>query len=135
MKAVRMSNEDDIEPPRQTGQAQHEGSEGPQPVTDRQIAAAIMALATTRGTGGSVDPNEVAQALDAEGWRDLLGRIRAIAKRLAGSGRIEILRKGKPVTPQEAKGIIRLRLAAAMAPQAADEPVTDELEDGEEDAQ
>lgn len=130
-----MSNEDDIDSPQETGQALPDGPEGPQPVTDRQIAAAIMALASTRGTGGSVDPNEVAQALDADGWRDLLGRIRAIAKRLAGSGRIEILRKGKPVTPQEAKGIIRLRLAAAMAQQVADEPAEGGFESGEEDAQ
>ena len=128
-----MSDEDYIETPQDLPEAAL--PEGPQPVTDRQIAAAIMALVTARGVEGSVDPNEVAQALDAEGWRELLGRVRAIAKRLAGSGRIEILRKGKPVTPQEAKGIIRLRLAADLAQEAAGEPEADGLEDGEEDAQ
>ena len=44
-------------------------------------------------------------------WRGSLSPVRLAAFRLAKAGRIEILRKGRPVPPEEARGVIRLRLA------------------------
>ena len=39
-----------------------------------------------------------------------LSAVRRAAARLAEAGRIEILRKGKPVPPAEMRGVIRLRI-------------------------
>jgi hypothetical protein len=75
--------------------------------TDAEIAAEIL-----RQTGanpvGSVSPNDVAVAL-APQWRGLLSRVRRIAVTLAQQGSIEILRKGRPIAPEEMRGVIRLR--------------------------
>ena len=69
---------------------------------------------------GSADPVEVARAYqvatqpensDPEAWHRHLSAVRRMAQHLAGEGRVEILRKGKPVAPAEARGVIRLRLA------------------------
>ncbi|MEC8198924.1 MAG: DUF3253 domain-containing protein, partial [Pseudomonadota bacterium] len=45
-------------------------------------------------------------------WRRYLNAVRQQAKHLARMGRIEILRKGKPVDPNDFKGVYRLRLKA-----------------------
>ena len=79
------------------------------------IAEEILRQTAVCGTGSSVSPNDVARALapGEEAWRSLLGPIRAAAIRLARAGRIEVLRKGKPVDPQaEIRGVIRLRATA-----------------------
>lgn len=69
---------------------------------------------------GSADPVEVARAFhaaahpgetDPEAWHRHLSAVRRAALRLAGEGQVQILRKGKPVAPDAAKGVIRLRLA------------------------
>ena len=73
-----------------------------------------------RARAGSADPVEVARAFqaatqpdnpDPEAWRRHLSAVRRMALRLAGEGRVEVLRKGKKVAPEEARGVIRLRLA------------------------
>lgn len=43
-------------------------------------------------------------------WRQLLTAVRRAAIRLAEAGRIDILRKGKPVTGEAIRGVIRLRI-------------------------
>ena len=47
-----------------------------------------------------------------------MGPVRRAAAGLARDGRIEILRKGKPVPPEAMRGVIRLRAAAAAAADA-----------------
>ena len=42
-----------------------------------------------------------------------MSAVRRVAVRLAQAGRIEILRKGKPVDGVDVRGVIRLRLAPA----------------------
>lgn len=76
------------------------------------IEAEILARTEAAGPGASISPSEVAAALAPEAWRPLLGPIRQAAARLASAGRIEILRKGKPVPPEEMRGVVRLRRAA-----------------------
>jgi hypothetical protein len=73
------------------------------------IEAEILRQAEARGAGKSLCPSEVARALAPEGWRALLAPVRQAALRLAAEGRIEILRKGKPVPPEAVRGVIRLR--------------------------
>ena len=80
------------------------------------LEAEILRQTTERGTDKSICPSEVARALaaDEETWRRLMGPIRAAAIRLARSGQVEILRKGKPVDPTaEIRGVIRLRRSAS----------------------
>lgn len=69
---------------------------------------------------GSADPVAVARAFqaahrpgeaDPEAWRRHLSAVKRAALRLAEAGRVEILRKGKVVAPEEARGVIRLRIA------------------------
>lgn len=75
------------------------------------VAAAILDLVTAAGPAASIDPSDAAKALSPE-WRPLLGPVRQAALKLAREGRIDILRKGKPVDPGEMRGVIRLRLRA-----------------------
>ena len=91
---------------------------------DSAVAAEILRQTAACGEAGSVSPNAIAQALAGDGeatpWRPLLGRVRQAATRLAAEGRIEILRKGKPLPPGQAPhGVVRLRCAAATTPGAA----------------
>ncbi|MEY4859506.1 MAG: hypothetical protein RLZZ235_1673 [Pseudomonadota bacterium] len=73
------------------------------------ITAALLHLAAERGPEKSLCPTDVARAVSAENWRPLLGAVRKVAADLARQGKIEILRKGKPINPDEMRGVIRLR--------------------------
>lgn len=80
---------------------------------------------------GSADPVEVARAFqaatqpdstDPEAWHRHLSATRRAAIRLASEGRLEILRKGKPVPVEAARGVIRLRL---LPEPAAEGPIAE----------
>jgi hypothetical protein len=73
----------------------------------------ILVLAAAAGVRSSISPEDAARALDAEGWRKRMHDVRTAAVKLAKEGRIEILRKGKPVDPEAFKGVIRLRIVDA----------------------
>ncbi len=85
--------------------------------SDQAIEATVLRLVQERGPGKSICPSEAAKALAPE-WHALMGAVRRVAVRLAQAGRIDILRKGKPVDPVDVRGVIRLRLAV---PPAADD--------------
>jgi hypothetical protein len=77
---------------------------------------AILRLVAERGPDKSICPTEAAQAFgEPETWRSRLGVVRAAAAVLARDGRIEILRKGKPIDPGEMRGVIRLRAVRGSA--------------------
>ncbi len=78
----------------------------PDPVA---VEAAILQLLDARGADKSICPSEAARALGGE-WQQVLGDVRRAAVSLAKAGRIDILRKGKPVDPDSVRGVIRLRL-------------------------
>jgi len=59
--------------------------------------------------GKSLAPEDVARALDAEGWRRILPQVRAAAVGLARQGRLVILRHNKPADPDAFKGVWRMR--------------------------
>jgi hypothetical protein len=73
------------------------------------ITTAMLQIAAERGPEKSLCPTDVARAVSAEDWRPLLGAVRKVATDLARQGKIEILRKGKPINPDEMRGVIRLR--------------------------
>jgi hypothetical protein len=76
-----------------------------------EVETAIFDLLNAKvAPGKSIAPEEVARAVDAEGWRRLLGHVRAVARGLARQGRVVILRHNKPADPEDFKGVYRLRL-------------------------
>lgn len=78
------------------------------------IADEILRRVAERGPGKSICPSEVARAL-AEDWRPLMGPVRQAAFALARAGQLEVLRKGRPVSPEDARGVIRLRVPETPA--------------------
>ncbi len=79
---------------------------------NERVEAEILRQTEARGAAGSVSPEDIARALDAENWRALLPAVRQGAVRLLRAGRIDVLRKGKPVAEAEIRGVIRLRIRA-----------------------
>ena len=77
----------------------------------QRVEETLLALLSQVRDGESISPNDVAKAVDLENWRRELPKVRAVAIGLARQGRVEILRKGKPVEPEDVHGIYRLRLA------------------------
>jgi hypothetical protein len=75
-----------------------------------QVETAIFDLLAKVAPGKSISPEEVARAVDPEGWRRLLGHVRATAVGLARQNRLVITRHGKPADPETFKGVYRLRL-------------------------
>ncbi|MBL6077342.1 DUF3253 domain-containing protein [Belnapia sp. T18] len=77
------------------------------------ITAEILRQTAERGAEKSICPSEVARVLAGdEEWRPLMGPVRQAAIALSREGAVEILRKGKPVPPEEVRGVIRLRRRA-----------------------
>jgi hypothetical protein len=77
------------------------------------IEAAIFDLLGKAGPGKSVSPEEVARAVDPEGWRRQLSQVRSTAVSLARSGGLVILRHNRPADPDDFKGVWRMRLPEA----------------------
>lgn len=74
------------------------------------IEETLLALLADLPPGKSIDPAQVAQALQAERWQRLLPQVRATAIGLARQGRLVVTRHGKPADPDTFKGVYRLRL-------------------------
>lgn len=80
-----------------------------------RIARTMTELCLDRGPQKTVCPSEVARAIagaDEKEWRKLMPTIRQEAIRLAKAGELVIKRKGKPVDPDDFKGIYRLGIVA-----------------------
>ena len=93
-----------------------------------EIETAIFDLLGAKvAPGKSISPEEVARAVDPEGWRRLLGQVRAVARGLARQGRLVILRHNKPADPDDFKGVYRLRLPMPGDPA----PEAPELQNGD----
>ncbi|HSV03457.1 MAG TPA: DUF3253 domain-containing protein [Phenylobacterium sp.] len=72
------------------------------------IEAAIFQLLSAGAK--SISPEEVARAVDPDGWRRQLSHVRGAAAALARQRRLVILRHGKPADPDDFKGVWRMRL-------------------------
>ncbi len=87
------------------------------PASPEEIEARILALAAER-PGRTVGPTDVARALGGDhpdGWGPLMPSIRRAAVRLMKAGRVVILRKGRPVDPDDFRGVYRLVMPKASA--------------------
>lgn len=79
--------------------------------TDEEIEAAMLALLAARGEGRTIGPMDVARVIGGdrpEGWGPLMQPVRRVAVRLMKEGRVAILRKGRPVDPDDFRGVYRL---------------------------
>ncbi|MCP2678674.1 DUF3253 domain-containing protein [Maricaulaceae bacterium NA33B04] len=79
-------------------------------MSEDRIEAAILALVEARGAGKCICPSEAAREAFPESWNDHMRHVRNAAVHLARQGQIVILRKGKPVDPEDFKGVYRLAL-------------------------
>jgi Protein of unknown function (DUF3253) len=78
-----------------------------------EIETRILVLLAERGLARTVGPMDVARSLAGDHpdeWGPLMQPIRRVAVRLAKEGRIAILRKGRPVDPDDFRGVYRLAL-------------------------
>ncbi len=76
-----------------------------------EIERTILSLAEARGPGKTICPSEAARALasdDPAAWSRLMGPVRKVAVALMKAGRIVIRRKGRPVDPDDFKGVYRI---------------------------
>ncbi len=78
------------------------------------IEETMLRLVTERGADKTCCPSEIARALGGphpDGWSPLMQPVRRVAVRLTKAGRVQIVRKGKPVAdPDDFRGIYRLSL-------------------------
>ncbi|TAJ32764.1 DUF3253 domain-containing protein [Bosea sp. (in: a-proteobacteria)] len=84
-------------------------------MSDREtdLETAMLRLVTERGAGKTVCPSEAARAVGGDhpdGWGPLMQPARKVAVRLMKEGRLVITRKGRPVDPDDFRGVYRLRL-------------------------
>ena len=74
----------------------------------------VLRLAKERGEGKTICPTEAARATAEqraeEDWRARLPAVRAAAVRLAKRGGVAIYRKGKPIDPDDFRGVYRIGL-------------------------
>lgn len=80
-------------------------------ISDESIYITILQMCAAAGLDGNVRPEDVAMEVYPMDWQPLLKRVRLFAKQLAQSGDIVILRKGKIINPDDAKGMIRLQIS------------------------
>lgn len=84
----------------------------------------VLRLATERGAAKTICPTEAAKAAAEQrgetDWQGRLPAVKAAAVRLAKRGRIAIYRKGKPVDPEDFKGVYRIGLPAGEQEPAGD---------------
>jgi len=75
----------------------------------RRLEAQLVALVDARGRGASVCPSEVARAVRAESWQELVEPVRRAGRRLAARGELVFTQRGRVVDPATARGPVRLR--------------------------
>lgn len=75
------------------------------------IEETISALLSQVRDDKSISPNDIAKAIDLINWRRELPKVRGVIIGLARQGKIEVLRKGKPIEPEGFKGVYRIRSA------------------------
>jgi len=76
-----------------------------------RIEESMLALVAERGQAKTICPSEVARALAGahpDAWGRMMQPVRKVAVRLAKQGKVVIMRKGKPVDPDDFKGVYRI---------------------------
>ena len=81
--------------------------------------------------GKSIDPMNVAKAVQPERWQQILGHVRNNAIELARAGTVVILRHNKPVDPEKFRGVYRIRTRLPGDPTTFETAVEDDGADEE----
>lgn len=100
----------------------------PIPMTS-PIQETILSQLAGLPEGKSIDPMNIAKAVQPERWQQILGHVRTNAIELAKAGTIVILRHNKPVDPDKFRGVYRLRTRLPGDPTSFETVVEDEVED------
>jgi hypothetical protein len=90
------------------------------PFMTSPIETALFELLGKVAPDKSIAPEDVAKAVDPEGWRRKLGEVRNTSIGLARQGRLVITRHGKPADPDSFKGVYRLKLPSEAAADAVE---------------
>lgn len=80
---------------------------------DEALEAAIFNLLAGRGSSRTISAMDAARIVGGDhpdGWSPLMQPIRRIAVRLMKEGKLVITRKGRPVDPDDFRGVYRLSL-------------------------
>jgi len=97
----------------------------PRPSTNPAlIEERLLALVAERGPGKTICPSDVARDIGGphpDGWSPLMQPVRQVAVRLMKEGRVAILRKGRPVDPDDFRGVYRIALPAHGEGNGSDE--------------
>ena len=75
------------------------------------IESTILDLLSQREAGLTISPMDVARRLGGDhpdGWGPLMQPVRRVAVKLMKEGRLVITRKGRPVDPDDFRGVYRL---------------------------
>lgn len=98
------------------------------PIEDGILAA--LGKADPQGLGkASIEPAEVAKAMQPEQWQRMLPKVKTTALGMMRQGKLVITKKGKAIDPARMKGVIRLRLPTEAERAAAPAPVqSDDLD-------
>ncbi|MBN9456998.1 MAG: DUF3253 domain-containing protein [Bosea sp.] len=78
-----------------------------------ELETAILDLLAGQERGRTISPMDVARVLGGDhpdGWRPLMQPLRRAAVKLMKEGRLVITRKGRPVDPDDFRGVYRLSL-------------------------
>lgn len=81
-----------------------------------RIEAELLQTVAARGPEKTACPSEVARAIGGghpDQWGPLMQPVRKVAVRLANEGRLIITRKGKPVDPNDFRGVYRVGMPRA----------------------
>ncbi len=80
------------------------------------IEETILSLLAAVEPGKSIDPMNVARAIQPERWQRALGQVRSTTVGMARAGQVVILRHNKPADPDTFKGVYRIRLPLLSDP-------------------
>jgi hypothetical protein len=92
-------------------------------VAPERIAETMLDLAAKRGKAKTIGPMDVARVLGGDhpdGWGPLMPAIRQVAVRFMKQGRVVITRKGRPVDPEDFRGVYRIALAGTEPDEAGE---------------
>lgn len=88
-------------------------SQNPEDHSPETIEHAILALLARQEPGRTVSPMDIARTLGSDhpdDWGPLMQPVRRAAVKLMKEGRLLITRKGRPVDPDDFRGVYRLSL-------------------------
>jgi hypothetical protein len=97
-----------------------------EPSMTTPIQETILSQLAGLPEGKSIDPMNVAKAVQPERWQQILGHVRTNAIELAKAGTIVILRHNKPVDPDKFRGVYRLRTRLPGDPTSFETAVEDD---------